>query len=73
MEEEILLEIGNIAAYSAGKYKMKTFLESITQKFLEMLSDLSKKQKPTGLLVAMRIWKNLIDRNKNEKLFKTPR
>ncbi|KAJ8959094.1 hypothetical protein NQ318_022351 [Aromia moschata] len=72
-DEAMLLNLGNLAAYAAGRYRPKTFRHYITQEIFDALNVLNKKPQTSAVSVCARIWHNLLDRNNNLLVFSTPR
>lgn len=71
--EEAMLNFGSLAAYAAAKYHMKSFYTNITPDLLLHISHLAHKDNKVTFLTAIRVWLNLIDRNKNSVELNQPR
>ncbi|CAH1119184.1 unnamed protein product [Phaedon cochleariae] len=73
IDEETLLCFGNVAVYAAKKYRIKSLRATILKGPLPLIFNLFKAKNSLLMLLATRIWQNLIDRNNNAIIFLTPK
>nr|XP_023014283.1 uncharacterized protein LOC111504040 isoform X2 [Leptinotarsa decemlineata] len=73
LDEETIMCFGNLAAYGAKKFKLKSPKSSILDGPLPYILRLFQINNTILILYSMRIWQSLIDRNNNALNFLSPR